>query len=331
MWFRQISNDSDVVVSSRVRFARNIDGYKFTNMLNEKELEDIIILVKNSIDKSKYKVFKMQDIDEITRYSLIEQHLISKEFVDKTNCGLVLNDDNSIVVMINEEDHLRIQSFESGLNIDKCYDKLFEFTNDLENNITYSKSDKYGYLTSCPTNVGSGMRVSVMLHLPALKKIGLLAKIFEQITNVGMSVRGIYGENTVGAGDMYQISNQRTLGISNKDIIANIKIVIKNIIKQERKARGLLKDKSIDLEDEIYRAYGILKNARCISDDESLKLLSKLRLGVSISLISNLELQKVQSLMLDTQSYTLRTILKEDFTQEVEKIKRATYIREELG
>ena len=331
MWFRQISKDSDVVVSSRIRFARNIEGYKFPHIMNSKELNNIINIVSKSINKDKYSLFKMSDIDENTKYSLIEQYLISKEFIQKPNGGIVLNKDNSIVTMINEEDHLRIQAFESGFNIDKCYKKICEFTDELEENINFAKSKKYGYLTSCPTNVGSGMRVSVMLHLPALEKVKLLPKIFEQVSNIGISVRGIYGENTQGDGNMYQISNQKTLGVSDCDIIESMKIIIKSIIEQERKARNLLKKDSLYLEDEVYRAYGILKNARYLPEDEILELLSKLRLGVTLDLLPEITLQKVQTLIVDTKPHTLRILLKEQFSKEEEKIKRSEYIRRELN
>ena len=180
MWFNNISKDSDVVISSRIRFARSIEGYKFPHILNSKELNNIITLVDRAIDKDEYKLFMMRDIDEVTQNALKEQHLISKEFVGNDNGAIVANADNTIVAMINEEDHLRIQAFESGFNIDKCYDKICQFTDDINEKIKFAKSDKYGYLISCPTNIGSAMRVSVMLHLPALSKMKLLNKLFDQ-------------------------------------------------------------------------------------------------------------------------------------------------------
>lgn len=331
MWFRQISKDSDVVISSRIRLARNLDGYKFPHMLSEKESNEIIDILSNNINKKEYDAFKIKDIDEITKYSLIEQYLISKEFIKKINGGIILNKDNSIVTMINEEDNLRIQAFESGFNLDKCYEKIFGFTNSLEEKIKFAKSDKYGYLTACPTNVGSGIRVSVMMHLPGLEKIKLLPKIFDEIINIGVSVRGIYGENTEGIASMYQISNQKTLGISDEVIISNMKVIINSIIEEERKARQILKNNSIYLEDEVYRAYGILKNARYMSEEEAIELLSILRLGVTLDLIPEVTLQKVQMLLVDIKPHTLKIMLKENFTKEEEKIKRSEYIREELN
>lgn len=330
MWFKQISNDSDVVISTRIRMARTIDGYKFPHLLSSEEKNNIIDILNKVIKNTDYKLLKMSDIDNITKLSLFEQHLISKEFLEKEDSAMIINEDSTIVAMINEEDHLRIQSFSSGLNIKECYDSLLKFIKILEDNLNFAVSDKYGYITSCPTNIGSATRVSIMLHLPALKKVGVLNKLFEQVTNVGISVRGFYGENTSGEGDMYQISNKKTLGISDEEIMINIGEVVDSIIKQERKAREMLVKSDMYLEDRIYRAYGILKNARRISDDEALSLLSKIRLGASINILKDVTLKKVQELMVDTKQYTLKTIYKEDFSKDEEELKRAEHIRKEL-
>ena len=330
MWFREISKDSDVVISTRLRFARNVNGYKFPSLMNKKEKQALLLKINNSIDKNNFDFFKVENIDEITMGSLVEEHLISKELVSLTDTGIIINKEANLVAMINEEDHLRIQSFESGFNIDKCYKNLCEFTDFLNNNIEFAVSDKYGYITACPTNVGAAMRVSVMLHLPALSKLGLLSKIIDEATSMGLSVRGLYGENTSGYGHIYQISNRQTLGLGYKDIINKTKAVVTAIIAQERKARNVLKENSIYLSDEIYRALGILKNARMISDDEALKLLSKVRLGVAMQIVDEVSLGKIQSLMIDTLPNTLKTVLKQDLSKEEEEIKRAEYIRREL-
>lgn len=330
MWFREISKDSDVVISTRLRYARNVNGYKFPSLMNKKEKQDLLLKLNNSIDKNNFDFFKVENIDETTLGSLVEEHLISKELVSFEDTGLIIDKDSKLVVMINEEDHLRIQSFESGFNIDKCYKNLCEFTDLLKNNIEFAVSDKYGYITACPTNIGAAMRVSVMLHLPALSKLGLLSKIIDEATSMGLSVRGLYGENTSGYGHIYQISNRQTLGISDKEIITKTKAVICAIIAKERKAREVLKENSIYLDDEIYRALGILQNARMISDDEALKLLSKVRLGVAMQIIEKIPLKKIQSLMVDTLPNTLKLVLKYDLSKEEEEIKRAEYIRREL-
>ena len=330
MWFREISKDSDVVISTRLRFARNVNGHKFPSLMNKKEKQDLLLKLNKSIDKNKFDFFYVENIDEITLGSLVEEHLISKELVSLTDTGIIMNKEANLVAMLNEEDHLRIQSFESGFNIDKCYKNLCDFTDLLKNNIEFAVSDKYGYITACPTNIGAAMRVSVMLHLPALSKLGLLSKIIDEATSMGLSVRGLYGENTSGYGHIYQISNRQTLGLSDIDIINKTKAVVAAIIAQERKARNVLRENSIYLSDEIYRALGILKNARMISDEESLKLLSKVRLGVAMQIVDEVTLEKIQSLMIDTSTNTLKTVLKDDLSKEEEEIKRAEYIRREL-
>lgn len=331
MWFREISKDSDVVISTRLRFARTIDGYKFPNVMKKEEKQTLLNKINSSIDKKKYDFLKIDDIDETTLGSLVEEHLISKELLNLTDSAIIMNKDSSIVAMVNEEDHLRIQAFESGFDIDKCYNNLCEFTDSLENNIKFAINDKYGYITACPSNVGAAMRVSVMLHLPALAKLGLLSKIIDEATSMGLSVRGLYGENTSGYGHIYQISNRQTLGLSDKDIINKTKAIVTAIISQERKARNVLKENSIHLSDEIYRALGVLKNARIMSDDEAFKLLSKVRLGVSMEIVDGVSLEKIQSLMINTKENTLKTVLKEDLSREEEDIKRAEYIRGELS
>ena len=225
---------------------------------------------------------------------------------------------------------LRIQSFESGFNIDSAYNRLKEFTDELSEKIKFAKNDKYGYITSCPTNVGSAMRVSVMLHLPGLAGIGLLNKLIDQAISIGISVRGYYGENTNSSGYIYQISNQKTLGLSDEEIITNVKLVVTSIIEQERKAREMLKNTSIYLEDSIYRAYGILKYSRNISEEEAVKLLSQARLGCDNGILTETTLEKIQELMVNIRVNSLKLILKEDFSKDKEDIKRAEYIRREL-
>ncbi len=331
MWYDSVSKDSDVVISSRVRFARNIDGYKFPHILNTKEQLEIVKIIEKNIDKDKYSIIKIKDVDENNKFSLFEKHLISKEFINNDAGAIIVNDDYSLVTMVNEEDHLRIQSFESGLNIDSAYSKLKKFTDEINRKIRFAINERYGYVTSCPTNVGSAMRVSVMLHLPGLAQTGLLNKILEQVSNIGFVVRGLYGENTGGIGNIYQISNQKTLGILDKDIIYNVKAVISTIVEQERRAREILLNESITFEDSIYRAYGILKYARVISLDESLNLLSKLRVGISMGIINDISLEKIQKLMIDIEPYTLKLVLKDEFINDKEDVKRGEYIRKEIG
>lgn len=332
MWYEEISKDSDVVISTRVRYARNIANEKFPNMMNKKDKERIIQKIEQGINKDKYNVLRLSNIDTRTKGSLAERHLISKEIIDNENSALVINDDCRLVAMVNEEDHLRIQSFETGFNIDSCYKNLVNFTNDISKNIDFAQNEKYGYITACPTCIGTGLRVSVMLHLPGLAKLKLLNKLLEQAVSIGLSVRGLYGENTNSYGHIYQISNRKTLGVSDEDIINNIKAIINTIVEQEKSAREiLLKNNRLEIENDVYRAYGILKNARIIDEEECIKLMSKVRFGISMNMIKDISLEKIQTLMNSTQSYTLSNLLKEDFNREEENENRAKFIREELN
>lgn len=328
MWFDEISKDSDVVISTRVRFARNLEPYKFPHMLSSAEKDNVIAKIKESVDLEKYDFFKTEDIDELTLFSLVEKHLISKEFAAKGGGAIIINKKSNLVCMINEEDHMRIQTFRPGLNTKECYDELKEFTDEIEAKVKFAESEKYGYLTACPTNVGTAMRVSIMLHLPGLTKLGVISDILEQVRSLGLSVRGMYGENTSAYGNIYQISNQKTLGLSESEIMERVDVVVKTLINEERKARESIN--STELEDEIYRAYGILKNSRILKEEECLKLLSKVRLGVSMKIIDDIDLAKVQRLMNDIHYNSLALILKKKFTGKDEDIERANYIRKEL-
>lgn len=334
MWWKDISKDSDVVISTRVRLARNFYEFNFCNNLSIKDSKKIIEIIKNTLKDLPYSIFNLEDIDEVTKRSLVEEHLISKEFqsdyIDKISRGIITNSDNTLVTMINEEDHLRIQSFSSGLNIEDCYNKAQNFSNLLEekNNIAYNSD--YGYLTACPTNIGAAMRVSVLLHLPALARLGILSKLLEDVSSLGIAVRGLYGENTKAYANMYQISNQKTLGETNEEIIYRVKNVVLSIIENERKARKVLLENSIKLEDEMYRVYGVLKNARMIDSGEALELLSKLRLAAAIKLIPKLKLENVQRLMIEVQPYEFKKITKQELGNVEEQIKRAEYIRKEI-
>ncbi len=322
--------ENDIVMSTRLRYARNIAGYKFPNMLSDVKKEEIIKKLENVVNKEKYNFLKMKDIDSITQRSLVEKHLISKEFAGNIYGAIITNEHMDLITMVNEEDHLRIQAIGSGLCIDECYKKLNSFTNELEEKIKFAKNDDYGYLTACPTNIGSGLRVSVMLHLYGLTKLGLANKLLEQASSIGVSVRGFYGENTEAKGCFYQISNQKTLGQSDKQIIDNIRVIISSIIEQEQKARDILLKDKILAEDNVFRAYGILKNARKISLEEAEKLLSILSFGISTGLISCIDMDKLKNLIKNIEPNTLKIITKQNFDIENEDEKRAKYIREEI-
>lgn len=322
--------DFDVAISTRVRIARNLKNEKFPHMLSDEEANNILEKIKKTVDKNMYDFFYTKDIDSNNLLSLVEKHILSKEFLNFKNTAILQNKDSSIVCMINEEDHFRMQSFCDGFDIKSCFEKIKDFENNISKKLEFAKSKKYGYLTTCPTNVGTGVRVSVLLHMPGLAALGMLDSILNQVRDIGLSVRGLYGENTAGYGYMYQISNQKTLGVTDENIVSRVNSVVTSIIEQERKAREVIKNKGIDIEDKIYRAYGILKNARKISEEESFKLLSWLRLGVSLEMIKDIKLNKVQEIFNNMQENSLKLILKENMDKKEEQEKRAVYIREEL-
>lgn len=318
----------DVVLTTRIRLARNVKGYKFTNNMLDKEKQELLEKIKNNL-KDKYTFLELNNMDEVTKKSLVEKHIISKELLLNNNTALMMNEDNNLISMINEEDHFRIQSFKKGLDIETAYNNIIQMDKNISDKIEYAYSKDYGYITACPTCIGTGMRVSVMLSLPALEKIGALDKIFYEISNLGISIRGIYGENTKGEGAIYQISNQKTLGIKEEEIIEQVKQVTNYIVKQERKAREILKNE-IEVENQIMRSYGVAKYARIISNKEAMKILSNIRMGINMNYIKDISLEKIDSLIENIGVNTLRKNLKEEFSKEEENIKRAEYIRNNI-
>ena len=323
-----MENYEDVVLTTRIRLARNINGYNFPNNMIDKKRKELVKELKNKVGEE-YTVLELENMDDVTKKSLVETHTISKELLDGTGTALILDENNNITCMVNEEDHLRIQVFEKGFDLHKAYEEIITFDNALSKKLDYSYNEDYGYITACPTCIGTGMRVSVMLHLPALEKVGALDKIFNEISNLGISIRGMYGENTQGEGSIYQISNQKTLGLKYEDILQQVEQVTNYIIKQERKARDIIKNR-ITIKDEIYRSYGILNNALIISKKEALKLLSNVRLGVDMELLSDLTLENVDKVIKNIGANTLKKNYKEDFSKENEDIKRAEYIKSNM-
>ena len=299
-WYLQNGKESDVVISTRVRLSRNIKGIPFINKASKEELKEVYDKVKEITPSLGYnlKFLSLDDMDMITKQSLVEKHLISPDFA-KTKMpytAVVINDDENICIMVNEEDHIKLQVFTSGLDIDNLLNLAIEIDEKMESLIPYSYHEKYGFLTACPTNVGTGLKISTLVHIPALQMTGNLNKMLNIINNLGMNVRGLYGEGTKAEGDIYQVWNNQTLGITEKEIA-----LAQKIIDQERLARKYLSKNSLKLEDEVYRSYGILANARRLSEDENIELLSKVKLGTDLGIIKELNDKKVRELMLFTK------------------------------
>ena len=331
-WYLQNGKEADVVVSSRIRLARNLSGFPFITKCKKEDLKKIEEKVKEITPNLGYgiKFLKLKDIDEITKMSLVEKHIISPNFAlrEDDEGAILINDDENISIMINEEDHLRIQILGSGLDIDNLMNLAIEVDEKLQKNLDFAYSEKYGFLTACPTNVGTGLRASVMVHLPALTKTNKKKKILEIINNFGMNIRGIYGEGTKAYGNMYQISNKQSLGISEKEIIKNLKAIVDKIIEQERLARKILSKDSIQLEDSVYRSYGILANCKKISSEETRDLLSSIKLGTDMGIIKELDDLKVNKLYLYTKPANLQKYLGEKIDSYERDIKRAEVIKQ---
>ena len=297
-------------------------------MTNTDEL-NVIASVKKSLPNG-LKIMKLSDMDEITKLSLIEKHIISPEFALENNQikAIALNEEENICIMINEEDHLRIQSFSSGLNLKIAMEEAINIEKNIGQKINFSFLPNYGFLTSCPSNVGTGLRASVMVHLPALTKTQNIEKVLNAVNNFGMTIRGIYGEGTNSTGNLYQISNKHTLGITEEETIQNLNIITDKVIEQEKIARKIIFKNRIGIEDEIYRAYGILTNCKKISSEESIDLLSKVRLGVNLGIINEITEFKLNKLELFVKPANLQKHYGQIMNSYERDIKRAELIKQ---
>ena len=331
-WYLQTGNEGNIVTSTRIRIARNIKGYPFVNRNRKEEALKIIELMETAVSKLGYglKVIKLKDLDDITKISLVEKHLISPQFAyDKNDVSAIaINDDENICIMINEEDHLRIQVLSSGLELESTLNLAMEIDRKLEEIIPFAYSEKYGFLTSCPTNVGTGLRASVMVHLPALNITNNIRKVLEAINSFDMNIRGVYGEGSETKGDIFQISNKQSLGVTEEDIIKNLKVITDKVIEQEKLARKMLTKNEIDLEDRVYRAFGTLSNCKKISSEECNNLLSNVKLGTDMGIIKELNDLKIKKMQLYTKPATLQKYVGQTLEAYDREIKRAEIIKD---
>lgn len=329
---------NDIVVSSRIRLARNLMGSKFATKISHDEAYKIIDDVKNVIEKNEatsklgFRLSYMKDIPEVEQNSLVEQHIISPQLIrNKNQSAFMINRDRNIIIMINEEDHLRIQVLNSGLNLDEGLKTANIIDDALEESLDYAYDKDLGYITSCPTNIGTGLRASTMLHLPGLHLSNQLDKILLSISEIGVAVRGVYGEGTKSMGNLYQISNQGTLGASEETLVDRIKQISLQLVKRENTTRRvLLKYSRLFLENEVYRAYGILKNARIMDAYEAMKLLSIVKLGLETEILDNINCKDIGSLMTKIQDNNIQINLEDEVIQKSREVKRAEILREEL-
>ena len=331
-WYLQNGKDSDVVISSRVRLARNLDKIPFKTRASKEDMQKVLNKIEEITPSLGYglKFLKLKDIDDITKLTLIEKHVISPDFaIDKEEIGAILiNEEENICIMINEEDHLRLQIFSSGMDLENLKNLIVEIDEKIDSLLDYAFSEQYGYLTACPTNVGTGMRASVMVHLPALTLTGNIAKVLNVVNGFGMNIRGIYGEGTQSQGDIYQISNNQSLGITENEIIKNLKTITEKVIKQERLARKYLAKNQIELEDRVYRAYGTLAFSRKTSSEECRNLMSIIKLGTDLGIIKELNDSKVSKINLYTQVGNLQKYLGKNLDAYERDIKRSEVIKQ---
>lgn len=328
---------SKVVISTRVRLARNLRDYPFPCRLSAQNKEKIIDSVKKAITESNsavandFKFIRMSELDPKQSVSLVEKRLISPEFISETEGrALMLNTDSSVSIMINEEDHIRLQVIKKGLSLEEAYDTADRLDTLLDENLSFAFDEKLGYLTQCPTNLGTGMRASVMLHLPALEKSKAIGRISGNLSKLGLTIRGAHGEGTEPQGALYQLSNQVTLGISEKAAIENLKSITEQLAAQEEQARERICS-SVDVQDAISRSCGILKFAKLISHEEALRLLSNVRLGIESGQIDDVDIQMVDSLMTEVEPATLSVGIGKSLSPRDRDIERARLIQSRLN
>lgn len=331
-------HNKDVVISSRIRLARNLTNYPFSARLSEEQASDLVKEVNKQAETLGSKLSKsinsctLSEITDNDKTAMIERHIISPQLVSKKQItGLLVSEDERLSVMVNEEDHLRIQSIRSGMDIDIASLMANEVDDILSQELDYAYHDKYGYLTCCPTNLGTGIRASYMLFLPALAFSRGINKIAEELGKFGITLRGTYGEGTKTIGNLYQISNQKTLGRTEEEIIEGLNNVVNQVVAQERNQREYLIRKNFhEIEDHIYRTYGILKYARQLSSHDALALLAQLKFGTDTNLIIFEKECNIYDLMVAVQPGNLQDHAKEEFTSLARGNYRAEYIRKNL-
>lgn len=334
-WMRGDGPESEIVICSRIRLARNLADFPFGGRASRGEKVEIEQQFRRSIDQLGLDLdyIDVQSLSPLDRQFLVERQLISRELAGGEGPrGVATSSREDIAIMVNEEDHLRITLMRSGLSLHEVWERINELDDQIESRLTYAFGQQLGYLTACPTNVGTGIRVGVMLHLPALVQTKSIDKVFRALQKINLAVRGLYGEGTQAFGDFYQISNQQTLGKSEVELIKHLADVVPQIIDYERKARRLLVDEQRQLlHDKVSRAFGVLKTAHTISSDETMHLLSHVRMGINLGLIDSVEIPTVNELFIQTQPAHLQKIQGESLEVDERNVARAAFLRKRLG
>lgn len=332
-WYIEKGDQGDVVLSTRIRLARNLDEFPFPSRLDAEGKNRVNSLIKTALFENDSKDFSYIEMKDLTRrqaVSLAERHLISPEFAAKKDgSALMLSGDEGVSIMLCEEDHIRLQVMKAGLALEEAFDIADKLDSLLDSRLSYAFDDRIGYLTACPTNLGTAMRASVMLHLPALTRCGQISRLASTVSKLGLTIRGAYGEGSRATGDIYQISNQITLGITEETAIANLKSIVLQLVGQERAAAAKMVKNPAD-EDKIFRAYGILKHARLLTTDEFMELASLVRLGAARGIL-DVNIEKINELIVNMQPATVSAANENaDTAPERDKI-RAAAVREALA
>jgi protein arginine kinase len=333
-WLRGAGPLSEVVISSRIRLARNIAGRHFVSKCSKAERTSVEHKIRDGIVTSQLApnlhYLDLEKLTDLDRQLLVERHLISKPHATAEGArGVAITEDETVSIMVMEEDHLRMQVLRSGLQLDEAWEQISSIDDKLEDALEFAYHPRFGYLTACPTNVGTGIRVSVMLHLPALKLTGEIEKVFRAAKDLKLAVRGLYGEGTEATGDFYQVSNQTTLGKVEEDVISQFRTeIIPQIVQFEHNARRtLLNERTAALDDKIFRALGLLKSARMLASEEVLYLLSHLRMGVNLGRVKDVDLKTINELFIMTQQAHLQRRLGKKLESDARRVERASFVR----
>jgi len=339
-WFDDTKNMNNIVISSRVRLARNLYNYPFPLKINDEQTKRLISDVKESFFaqseqiEQEYDFYEVNQMDRVNKMYLVETHSVSPLLVRKEqSTAAILSKDASVSIMINEEDHLRIQTISAGENMGKVFKEANRIDDLFSERLIYAFNQKYGYITSCPTNLGTGLRASYMVHIPFLESEELIKTLSDEMNRFGFTIRGIYGEGTKALGSIYQISNQKTLGQSEAEIISSLDNILQQVIKQEKILRANANKKNpLGMEDMVFKAYGILRHARCLSSQEAMTYLSRIRIGLCENLLRPKEADtfNIYHLMIQIQSANLQKAFGKTMTSDERDKYRAELIRLEL-
>lgn len=336
-WLKGRGAFSNIVMSSRVRLARNLADKPFPNKARKRDLNEILAVIQNATENieffKKSVIFRINELDNVDKQFLIERHLMSHEHASNPEGkALIVSEEEVLSVMINEEDHLRLQVMQSGFNLDETWEIANTIDDALSQRLDFAYSLHWGYLTACPTNTGTAMRGSVMLHLPALVMTKQINKVLAAISKLNFASRGFYGEGTQASGNFYQISNQVSMGHTELDVLQNISGLIRQVIEQEEQARqALLVQNRPMLEDKIFRSYGTLKNAHIITSQETVELLSMVRLGIDLDIVKDVDRNAINELFIMIQPAHLQKIEGKKLSASERDTKRASLIREKIG